>query len=152
MTVPVEAAIETALMARATAFAAAQSLTIAVSNNPVNGTIPAPSQTARYLEAWVLPYPTITTAIPYNATNQYYGVLQINIYQGMGGGSVPMKRIVGAIAAYFPIGLTLNQDGFEISIKSTTAKKVVTEGPMIKSDPWMMIPVSVPYLCFAKPA
>ena len=81
------------------------------------------------------------------------GYLQIDVLQGYGGGTAPMKRIVSAIAEAFPFGLTITQDGFEIKIIPLGTKQVVSQGPMMDDGAgYMKVPVSIPYHCFAKPA
>jgi hypothetical protein len=157
MTVPVEAAIEKAMLQKATDFAATQSLSISMPNGvgadgkPFQA--PQPDKTARWLRASVIPAPTITTGIPDKSFNQHYGFMQIDVLQGLGGGTTQMKLIAGAIAAYFPMGMPLSQDGFTITIRSIAQKRVVSQAPLMNDGPsWVKIPVTIPYLCFARPA
>lgn len=155
---PVDAAIEKALLDKAIAFAAAQSpvLPISVQNGlAANGGIfqkPAVSKTAQWLRASVLPAPSTSPCIGFGAPVNHYGILQIDVIQGAGGGTLPMDRVVSAIRDYFPLGLTLTQGGFEIKI-TPVAMRAVGRGPLMNdSDGWMKIPVSIPYQCFARPA
>jgi hypothetical protein len=156
MAEPVESAIEIALLDKAIAFAAAQGLEISIPNGVGTAGPFAPvaeSPSAQWLRATVLPAPSATMGIPYDSNNRHFGYLQIDVLQGLGGGTAPMKRIVAAIAAYFPMGLALSKDGFTITIQSHTRNQVVTQGPlMLDGTAWVKIPVSIPYSCFAKPA
>lgn len=149
---PVEAAIELALLGQAAAFATAQTLTLDVPNGNAVFQQPAALPEAQWLRATVIPAPTITTGIAYDAHNQHYGYLQIDVMQGLGGGTAAMKRLAAAISAYFPLGLVLTNNGFDITIASHTRNQVVAAGPLMLDSPWMMMPVSIPYRCFARPA
>lgn len=155
---PVNAAIEKALLDKATAFAAAQSpaLKISVQNGlGADGrhfTKPAPAKDAQWLRATVLPAPALTTGISYDAHVKHYGLLQIDVIRGVGGGTLPMGRTVAAIREYFPMGLTMTQDGFVIQV-SPYVMRVVGQGPLMNDgDGWVKIPVSVPWICFERPA
>ncbi len=155
---PVNAAIEKALLDKAIAFAAAQSpvLSISVQNglgaDGKHFTKPAPTKTAQWLRATVIPAPALTTGISYNAYVKHYGLLQIDVIRGLGGGTLPMGRTVAAIREFFPMGLKLTQDGFVIQV-SPYAMRVVGQGPLMNdADGWVKIPVSVPWICFEQPA
>ncbi len=160
MTEPVNAAIEKALLDKAIAFADNQSPVMAISlANGVGAdgrhfTKPAPAKDAQWLRATVLPAPALTTGIAFNAHVKHYGLLQIDVIRGAGGGTLAMGRIVSAIRAFFPMGLTMTQDGFDVQV-SPYAMRVVHQGPLMKDDEkgaWVKIPVSVPWICFEKPA
>jgi hypothetical protein len=154
---PVESAIEIALLSEAAAFATAQGLDIAMPNgagtdgrpfSPPNST---PSQ--QWLRATVIPAPTTTAGIAFDSNFQHMGYLQIDVLQGYGGGTAAMKRVVSAIAEYFPFGMTITQDGFDIKVIPISTKQVVSQGPLMDDGAgFMKVPVSIPYLCFAKPA
>lgn len=155
---PVNAAIEKALLDKAIAFAAAQSpvLPISVQNGlGANGrhfTKPTIAKDAQWLRATVLPAPALTTGIPFSSHVRHYGILQIDVIRGLGGGTLPMGRTIAAIRAYFPMGLTMTQDGFVVQV-SPVVMRVVGQGPLMNdADGWVKIPVSIPWLCFEKPA
>ena len=155
----INAAIEKALLDKAIAFAAAQDpvLTISVENGlGADGrhfTKPAPSKTAMYLRASVLPAPTLKMGIAHNSNEQHYGLLQVDVIRGLGGGTVPMKRTVAALRAFFPMGLALTESGFTIQVLPFAQKRAVAEGPLMSDgDGWVKIPVSIPWVCFEKPA
>lgn len=155
---PVNAAIEKALLDEAIAFAAAQSpvLPISVQNDlGADGrhfTKPAPAKDAMWLRASVLPAPALITGIAFNAHVKHFGILQIDIIRGLGGGTLPMTRVVAAIREYFPMGSEMTQDGFTVQV-SPFAMRAVTQGPLMNdSDGWVKIPVSIPWICFGRPA
>lgn len=155
---PVNAAIEKALLDKAIAFAENQSpvLPIALQNGVgADGrhfTKPAPAKDAQWLRATVLPAPALTTGIAFNAHVKHYGILQIDVIRGVGGGTIPMGRIVSAIRAFFPMGLTMTQDDFIVQV-NPYAMRVVAQGPLMNDgDSWVKIPVSIPWICFERPA
>jgi hypothetical protein len=155
---PTEAAVKIALMDQAIAFAAAQSPALKISlpngvgadGRPFKN--PDPSAQAQWLRANVLPAPTVSTGIATNAHNLYAGYLQIDVMQGIGGGTAPMARVIAAIAAFFHVGMKLTKDSVTVQIVPDARKQVVSEGPMMIDGSWAMIPVSIPYQCFARPA
>jgi hypothetical protein len=141
---PVEVAIESALLTRAQAFALAQSLTISLPN--VAFTPPVASPTAKWLRASFLPAPSVATGIPYDAHIQHYGIFQVDVFYGLGGGDLAPARIASSVISYFQRGTSVTKDGFTAQVTKSPYR-----GPTIKDDTWMMIPVSIPYLCFARP-
>jgi hypothetical protein len=147
MTEPVEVAIESALLSKAQAFAAAQSPALAISLPNIAFTPPAVSTSAKYLRASFMPAPSIALGISNTSNNQHYGFMQLDVFYGQGAGEYAPGRIASAIIAYFPRGLKLVKDG-----TTTQIIKQAYRGPMLKDDPWMMIPVTIPYVCFATPA
>lgn len=158
MAEPINAAIEKALLDKAILFASTQSpaLDIALQNGlGANGrhfTKPRIAKNAQYLRATVLHAPALATGIAYDARVKHYGILQIDVIHGKGGGTLPMTRTVAAIRSYFPIGTELTQDGFVVSVLPHSSR-VVTQGPLMNDDDgWVKIPVSIPWLCFERPA
>lgn len=148
---PVEVAIESALLTKAQAFAAAQSPALAISLPNVAFSPPEaksgnPVVYGKYVRATFMPAPSFETGIAWNAHNQHYGVFQLDVFYGQGAGEYAPGRIASAAIASFARGTKLSKDGFTVLISKTPYR-----GPMIKDDPWMMIPVSIPYLCFARP-
>ncbi len=158
MAEPINAAIEKALLDKAIAFANAQDPVLPISmQNGVgaNGrhfTKPTQTKTANWLRATVLPAPALTTGISYTAYVKHYGLLQIDVIRGAGGGTAAMARIVSAIRAFFPMGLRMTEGDFVIEV-NPYAMRVVGQGPLMNDDDgWVKIPVSVPWICFEKPA
>lgn len=164
MTEPVEVAIESALLSKAQAFASAQSPPLLISlpniafpgKNPDGSDKPAPQATStvggatvfgKYLRASFMPAPSVALGISNTSNNQHYGFMQLDVFYGQGSGEYAPGRIASAIISYFPRGLKLVKDG-----TTTQIIKQAYRGPMLKDDPWMMIPVTIPYVCFATPA
>lgn len=141
MSEPVEVAIESALLTRAQAFASAQSLTIALPN--VAFTPPVPSPSAKWLKADFLPVPTVTLAVG-TGKNQHYGLLQISVFYGLGAGEYAPARIASDVISYFKKDTEVTKDGFIARVW-----KAPYRGVMMTKDAWTMIPVSIPYICFA---
>lgn len=145
MAEPVEVAINAALVARAQAFATAQGIAISLPN--IAFTPPTAGQNTKWLRATFLPAPSVETGIAWNAHNQHYGLFQLDVFYGQGAGEYAPGRIASAAIAYFVRGTKLTKDGFTVLIH-----KQPYRGPMIKDDPWQMLPVSIPFLSFARPA
>lgn len=141
----VEVAIEAALLAHASAFANNNSLTISLPN--IAFTVPTVSATAKYLRATFLPAPTASIALSFTtdkATNQHVGIMQVDVFYGQGGGEIAPARIAANIIDWFKPGTSLSSDGFTVNVIRSPYR-----GPIIKSDPWMMLPVTIPYIAFA---
>lgn len=138
---PVEVAIESALLTRAQAFATAQGLAISLPN--VAFTPPTAGANVKWLRATFLPAPTATLPVG-SGSDRYYGILQLDVFYGQGAGELAPARLASAAIAYFKRGTTMTKDGF-----TTRVYRRPSRGPMIKDDPWMMIPVTVNFECFA---
>lgn len=139
---PVEVAILSALLNRAVA---ALGSNIALPNVPF--TPPTPSQTASWYRATLLPADTIPLGVNPGADNQHYGLLRIDVLYGQSGGELAPTRLAAAVISAFKRGTMLTKDGFDVLIWKTPFR-----GGAIKDDPWIMIPVSIPYIAFANPA
>lgn len=150
MAEPVEAAIVSALLTRAKAFADAQAPAITISLPNIAFTPPAPTPTAKWLRATILPADSASLSVGFSGSNQHYGLLQIDVFYGQGGpnnsggSELAPSRIASAIIQYFKPGTEMTKDGFTARVIRTPYR-----GQMMKDDPWMMIPVRIPYLCFA---
>ncbi len=156
MAEPINAAIEKALLDKAIAFAATQSLTISVEYglgaDGKHFTKPTITKTAQWLRATVLPAPALSAGIAFNAHVQHYGFLQIDVVNGNGGGTMAMKRTIAAIRSYFPMGLELTEGSFTVQV-SPHSMRAVTQGPLMNdADGWQKIPVSIPWISFEKPS
>jgi hypothetical protein len=139
----VEVAILSALLNQA--VAALGSANIALPN--VAFTPPTPSQTASWYRATLLPADTVALGVDPDADNQHYGLLRIDVFYGQNGGELAPMRLAAAVISAFKRGTKLTKDGFEVLIWKTPFR-----GNAIKDDPWIMIPVSIPYIAFANPA
>lgn len=138
---PVEVAINAALIARAQAFATAQGMAISLPN--IAFTPPTASATAKWLRATFLPAPTATLPVG-SGSDRFYGLLQLDVFYGQGAGELAPARLASAAIAYFAKGTESTKDGF-----TTRVYRRPSRGPMIKDDPWMMIPVTINFECFA---
>jgi hypothetical protein len=153
MAEPVEVAVESALLTKAQAFAAAQSPPVTISLPNVAFTPPPAKSTTnpvaygKYLRATFMPAPSFELGIGFSANNQHYGILQLDVFWGQGAGEYAPGRLASAAIAYFARGTRLIKDGFTVQIN-----KQPYRDSLINDDPWMMIPVSIPYIAFAPPA
>lgn len=145
MTEAVEVAIELALLARAQAFATAKSLPIALPN--IAFTPPVVSVTAKYLRATILPADTTALGVSYSATNRHYGLFQIDVFFGVGGGEIAPRRIAADIISYFIRGTDMISNGFKITVPQAPRL-----GPHTVDGVWTFLPVRIPYEIFAIPA
>jgi len=147
MAEPVEVAIENALLTKAQAFAAAQSPAIAISLPNVAFTPPAQTSSAKWLRTTFMPAPTATLPIG-SGSDQYYGLMQIDVFYGQNSGEYAPGRIASAVIDYFKRGTVLTKDGFTVRIHKRPYR-----GPMIiDGSGWVQIPVTIPYQCFSPPA
>src|ERR1043166_2958103 len=145
MTDAVEVAIELALMDRAKAFATAQGLSIALPN--IEFTPPEITPNAKYLRASLLPADTAVLGVAFSATNQHLGLMQLDVFYGKGGGEIAARRIAAAIISYFIRGTRMTSNGFNVEVLQTPRI-----GPSTEQNSWLMLPVRIPYKCFAIPA
>jgi len=138
---PVEVAINAALIARAQAFATAQGIAISLPN--IAFTPPAAGPAAKWLRATFMPAPTATLPVG-SGSDQYYGLLQLDVFYGQGAGEYAPGRIASQIIDHFARGTELTKDGFTVRIHKRPYR-----GPLVKDDPWQMLPVTINYVCFA---
>lgn len=137
----VEVAIEYALLTELETLATAEDLWLAKPNQPF--TPPTVSRTAKWLRATFLPNDTEDLSVG-TGSNRLYGFFQVDVFYGQGGGEIAPGRIAAQVIAQFKRGTQMVKDGFTIEII-----KAPFRGPLIKDDPWVMLPVRVPYCCFA---
>lgn len=142
MAEPIEVAIESALLARATAFATAQSIAIALPN--IAFTPPTAGANVKWLRVTFLPAPT--TSLPTGGgSDRYYGIMQIDVFHGQGAGELAPGRIASAVIDYFKRGTEVSKDGF-----TTRVYRRPSRGPMIvDGSGWVQIPVTINFECFA---
>jgi len=144
MTEAVEVAIELALLARAQAFAAANDLAISLPN--IEFTPPVVSKTAKYLRATFMPADTARLVIG-SGSDQHYGFLQLDVFYGVGGGEIAPGRIAANIISYFKRDTLITSNDVRIRVSRTPLR-----GPQSSKDAWTMLPVRIPYNCYAIPA
>lgn len=147
-----EVAILGALLAEAQAFANSQSLTIAMPNRPF--TAPADKATVsgstvygKWLRATVLQADTDTLGVGSSDTNKHYGYLQIDTFYAQGAGELAPGRIASEAISYFARGSRFTRDDITVEIIRQPYRMAA-----LKDDPWLMVPVRVPYCCFTDPA
>lgn len=133
-----EVAISMAMLQRAKDFADSQSLTIAFPN--ITFTPPSANPTAKWLRATLLPNDSFALSINQDGPNQYYGILQLDIFYGQEAGIVAPMRIAADAASYFKFGTTMTRDGFSVTVMDVPR---VREG--LRDDPWVMVSVRIPY-------
>ncbi len=147
MTDAVEVVIPLALLRRLASFAAAHSPALTVSYPSIDFVKPDASKTIQWLRATYMPADTATLGIGVGDTNNHYGMMQVDVFQGQGLGEPAPRRTAAEIVAYFPRGLRLTLGGFNVDVIRSPYL-----GPLIKDDPWVMVPVRIPYQCLATPA
>ena len=154
MAEPVEVAIQKALTDKVTAFATAQGMAAAISYPNIAFTPPAAKTVVgnvttygKWLQVDFMPAPSFETGIAFDAHNQHYGIFQISVFYGIGAGEPAIARIAAAAIQFFPRGLKLRNDGITVRVE-----KQAYRSSMMKDDTWQQIAVSIPYLCFARPA
>lgn len=138
----VEVAIQSALLNRLGAMVLTPAVPVALPNVPF--TPPVPGQNAAWLRGTILPADSIALSVDYGSENQHFGIFQVDIFYGIGSGALAPGRIADAVLAWFRRGTRLTKDGFTVEVT-----RVPWVGQLIDDDPWVMIPVSVPYLAFA---
>lgn len=141
-----EVVIARALFQRLAEFAAAQTPAIPVSYPSKDFNTPDPTPETQWLRATLLRANTNTLGIGYSDSLQHYGMLQVDVFRGQGQGEPAPARIAAAVVAYFTRGTRLSLDGFNVDVI-----KEPFLGPLVKSDPWVFIPVRIPYQCLAAP-
>ena len=140
-----EVAIETALLTEVSQFVAAQSPgTLSVSYPNVEFTPPAVAPNVKWLRASFLPADTASPFMRNPGPNRHFGFLQVDVFWGVGGGDIAPARLAADVIAWFKRGTSIRRDGFLIRVIRTPFR-----GPTIKDDPWSMVPVRVPYICYA---
>jgi hypothetical protein len=142
MAEPVEVAIESALLTRLLALTFSPAIPVAVPN--VAFTPPSAAPGIVWLRGSFLPADTYALGLSYASTNQHYGIFQVDVFYNQGQGELAPARIAAAVIQYFKRGTQLTKDGFRIEVTDTPRRSA-----MIKDDPWIMIPVSIPYKTYA---
>ena len=139
---PVEAAIKNALLAPLISFAQGAAIPLALPN--VNFNQPTPGRDVKWLRATFLPADSFALAIGFDSTIQHYGLMQVDVFYSENSGELAPARIAGEIIALYVRGTDLFSDNFRITIyRAPTVRRAV------KDEPWVMLPVIVPYQCFA---
>lgn len=140
----VEVAIESALLNRLGLLTLSPVVAVALPN--VKFPEPAAVPGARWMRAAFLPADSFAIGIANNAHNQHHGLLQVAVFGYLGDGDLAPRRVAAAVVSWFKRGTACTKDGFVATVYDTPR---VRGG--VKDDPWWMIPVSIPYRCFARP-
>jgi hypothetical protein len=145
----IEVAIEGALLTRLRALTLSPAVTVSLPNVPFTPPTPV-TQTSAWLRATFLPAPSMAMGVQYDAANRHSGIFQVDVFYGQGGGELAPARIASTIIQWFPRGSRYSQDSATVEIG--IGNNIPRRGQMLKDDPWVMIPVSIPYVAYANPA
>jgi Bacteriophage related domain of unknown function len=140
-----EVAIESALLSHAAAFANNAGYDFAKPNMAF--TPPTVSASAKWLRGTFLPAPTATISVGFSSANQHNGIFQLDVFYAQGAGELAPARIGTDIISWFRRGTELDSGDFTVRII-----KAPYRGPLLRnmgSDPWVMLPISIPYIAFA---
>lgn len=144
MAEPVEVAIEKSLIDRLSALVLSPVLPVQLPE--VAFTPPTPAPGAAWLKADFLPAPTTTIGIDVGSNNQHMGLLQVTVFWPRGEGEYKPARVAASVIAWFKKGSIYTQDGFRTLIWRAPYRLPLRNDA---SGRWVMIPVSIPYVCFA---
>jgi hypothetical protein len=144
MTDAVEVVIESALLDRYNAFSYGSPDILFLAQPNVSMTPPAASSQAYWLRATFLPATTVELGIDYGSSNQHQGIFQIDVFFGQDSGELKAVRLATNVISWFKRGTKMTKSGFSVEVV-----KAPYRSRMIKDDPWIIIPVSIPYLAFA---
>lgn len=141
-----EVAVESALINRLKAFALSPAIPLALPNVEfTNKPIAEPGNF--WLRGTFLPANSLALGVAFGSTNQHYGIFQVDVFYSQGSGELAPGRIATQLLAWFKRGTMMSKDGFDVLVNLQPYRS-----RMVKDDPWVMIPVSVPYLAFATPS
>jgi hypothetical protein len=138
----VEVAIESALLDHLRSLTFSPAITVAWPN--VDFVPPIAGPNIKWLRPTFLPADSIALGVDYSANNQHFGIFQIDVFYGQGSGELAPGRIATSVIAWFKRGTKLTKDGFSVEVTRVPFRR-----RMIKDDPWVFIPISIPYLAFA---
>lgn len=138
MTVGLETKIFRALTDRLDALVATLKIPVAYPGagfKPITG--------KEYLRPWLLPAPTDPLTLAHS--NQYSGILQVDVFWPEGQGIIKPMEKASAIIAHFPKGIRLYHEGV----------KVVVSGPpfiarALQEPGWLQLPINIPYAAFLR--
>lgn len=142
-----EVAIKKCLLAKLATFLTTLNPAPPVSWPNMDFTKPEVTKTTQWLRATIMPADSSPLGIRFTDTMQHFGIFQVDVFQGQGIGELAPARLAASIIAYFPRGTRMNSDGFNVDILGAPYAT-----PMLKDDPWVFVPVRIPYNCFAIPA
>jgi hypothetical protein len=138
----VEVAIESALLDRLNALVFSPAIPISLPNVTLNPPVPGPN--VAWLRATFLPATTVELEVAFDGINQHYGMFQVDVFYGLGTGELNPARIAATIIEQFKRGTVLVKGDCSVTITRPPYRK-----SMLRTDPWQMIPVCIPYLTYA---
>jgi len=92
-----------------------------------------------HLQSFNLPAESQTVGIAYNSSVDMSGIFQINAYTQNGSGMAAMWQIVSDVMEKFERGASESIDGTTVLIEKSYTS------PMVVSESWQFIPVSINY-------
>src|ERR1019366_5752223 len=138
----VEVTIASGLLNRLTSLVFSPVVPIALPN--ITFVPPVAGDNVAWLRATFLPATSAALGVDYEGTNQHFGIFQVDVFYGQGSGELPPARIATSILGWFKRGFMMTKGGFAVQVTRLPYRK-----QMIKDDPWMMIPVCIPYTAYA---
>lgn len=138
----IEVAIQSALINHLKALLTSPAFPLSLPN--INFTQPTAGPNVFWYRATFLPATSFALGVAFDSANQHYGIFQVDVFYGQGSGELAPGRIAAGVIGHFDRGTVVTKDGFSARVTLKPYRSA-----MVKSDPWMMIPVSVPYLSFS---
>jgi hypothetical protein len=102
-----------------------------------------PPSDGKYLRVSDLPLPTRGMSLTNDGTNEYSGLLQVDVMWPLNDGEQPATEAAGAVIAHFKRGTRMDNGG--IRIDCVTAYR----SPALRDDPRWQVPVTVSYRAYA---
>lgn len=93
-----------------------------------------------YLRATHLPNTTEQVTLGDSGRNRHFGLLQVDVMWPKNGGNVAPMEIASQVIAHFKRGTSFTQNSVLILINSPPSV-----APYIDADPFIQIPVTIPY-------
>jgi hypothetical protein len=134
MATGIEAKIFEGLMVRLGTLSTSPSMPIAYPN-----VVYDPPETG-YLRVTHLPNTTEQVTLGSSGRNRHFGLLQVDVMWPKGAGNVAPMEIAAAVISHFKRGTSFTQNSVLILINSPPSV-----APAIDADPYMQIPVTIPY-------
>lgn len=141
----VEASILSALNTRLSQLVFSPAIPVSYPN--ISFTPPSPSKTTKWLRATHLPADTFSQGIGYDSSNKYAGLYQVDVFVGNDAGEPAATAIAEAIINQFKRGTKLTKNNLVIEIQEAPSRLPYVQDSETKS--WWILPVRVPYVCYA---
>lgn len=105
-----------------------------------------PTTAGAFLRVNFLPNPAEAVTIPHDGWDRHSGIMQVDVMWPEGEGIAPAMQRAEAVAAHFPRGWQVRNDGVLVQIVRRG-----TIAPAIQDPPFVMVPVSIRFLSFHTP-